>query len=133
MSQNSLEINEKDLIERPPDWNPGTAPPKSGGFMGGIKDAINQFKEIQSILNDPAVKEILGSLRKGGPGNELRESTAGAQAAGAQMVMAGTAPQFKLFMQVLMAQYGDITIAELLDRLRADFGTRKLSSFGKGQ
>ena len=124
MSENPLEFNEKDLVERPPDWKPGTPPAKGGGFLEGIR----QVKEVLSMLNDPAIKDLLKTLNIRGLGGQAKGESA---PPGAQLALSGPAPQVQMLMKLLMAQYGDITVAELLDRLRADLGERRLSSFGK--
>lgn len=117
MSQNPIEINQKDLVERPATWKPGSPPAKpGGGILGGLKqakEALNQFKELRDMLKEMGINIPV-------QGEAKNEPAPGAS----QLAMKGATgiAQFQMFIQLLIANYGDVTVSELLEKLRAEHG-----------
>jgi len=127
MSQKPIEINEGDLIERPLDWKPGTPPPKrSDNWLQRIRE-IREFLEMI-----PELRKIAQDLGLNLPGQTRSKPELEIEVGPPdRLQISGSASQVQLIIRVLMAQYGDITINELLEKLRLDMGERKLSSFSK--
>lgn len=125
-----IEITEKDLIDRPAAALPAvvgkaveTSPTQ---VMGQIKDALKQFQELKKMADSMGLKIDLGKLGGlgnllGGGGDAREDATPNA------MKVEGSAMQFKMFMQLLKMKYGDITIVELLENLKKDYGKKRLS------
>ncbi|OGN99175.1 MAG: hypothetical protein A2Y89_03085 [Chloroflexi bacterium RBG_13_51_18] len=117
-----IEITEKDLIHRPatmPEVSPSQAIPK--GWLDQVKDIINIMKELGI---DP--KMLMSGIKGFQPGQSAPryEAVPSVQDSNPKM-------QMQLFIRILAMQYGDITVDELLERLRQDFGNRKLSELIK--
>jgi len=124
-----IEITAKDLIKRPLDMALGGA--KTGqGALGGIKSVQDIIKEVKATIDllkgIPGVGErlegILPGLTKGGkpggsPGKEVATTQGG---------------DFQMLVQLLQLKYGDVTVNEALERLKADFGGAKLSQLTRG-
>jgi len=125
-----IEITPKDIIRRPA-VIPGGAALNQRSFnpakvMADIKSAMKQMQDIINMAKEFGVdlKNIkgLGSLGKlqdmagkvkelPGPQNQISQVT--------------------MFKQFLMMRYGDITVNEVIERLKADLGDKKLSELGK--
>ncbi len=123
-----IEIRPGDIIKRPltiPSAAQGAPTQDGGGFsMKNIKGYIDQIKEIKDTLEGMGID--LGNFGLKMPGQKK-------QAAPMPDTPANTtATQIKNFLKFLQAVYGDITIDELLGKLKTDFGSKKISEFIKG-
>lgn len=120
-------INEKDLLERPPG---GVNPKKPGGglasWLGDIKANAKQIKEII----DTAKSMGLNFKLPGKLGDLLQGSgeTAQGQQEGSSPIL-----QAQIFLRLLITKYGDITVNELIEKLRAEVGDKKLSNITGGK
>lgn len=119
-----VEITEKDLLDRPLGGKPGVALTKApGNILAEIKAGAKQVKEIIDIakslgLNLKLPPGLTGMLGQKGEGSAEPTSDAPGVA------------QFQAFRQLLIIKYGDITVNDLIDKLRAEMGNRKLSDLG---
>ncbi len=121
-----IEIRPSDIIKRP-DFLTAKAGAEAGGFsVKNIKGYIQPIKEIKDLMDD------LG-IDLGGLGLNLGGGKKAATPPGPDRPPAMTgAQQFRNFLKLLEMKYGDITVNELLDKLRAEFGDWKISNFTKG-
>jgi len=125
-----IEITEKDLLDRPPGGvKTGVALTKtSGNILSEIKAGAKQIKEIIDIgkslgLNlklPPGLTGMLGGGKVEGSGEPTSDAPGGTPGAA----------QFQAFRQLLILKYGDITVNDLIEKLRAEMGTKKLSDLG---
>lgn len=126
---NPIEITEKDLIDRPAGIAGIGEAAKKGGvnplaYLKDVQASIKQFKEIMDAvrglgINIPGLKF---------PG--MAETEAKTQ-------VVNTAPQpssgqqLRPFLNLLAMRYGDITIDELMVKLKEEFGNKKISQLGR--
>jgi len=123
-----IEIKATDIIKRPlggPGLPPGAE--SGGGFsIKTIKGYIDQIKEIKKIADDLGIDlggmipNIGGKLNLGGK--------KGAEALALPQARSGV-QQVQSFLKMLQLKYGDITMNELLDNLKRDYGKLKISTF----
>lgn len=118
-----IEIKEKDLIERPLGGVklPGTKP---SNILGEIKAGVKQAKEIIDMAKEMGLHLKLpgGLLTQGG--EEPQADAPG---------VANPLGNAKIFLHLLIAKYGDITVNQLIEKLRAEIGDKKLSSITGGK
>ena len=131
MTPGPIEISEADIIRRPPDWKPGGTPPGAGQgamnpgkFLNQLKDAMKQMREISGLAKELGLD--LGNLKGLGKLKDL-----GGKVKELQSGQGNQVSQVLLFKQFLMARYGDITVNELIEKLKEDLGDKKLSQVGK--
>ena len=123
-----IEIKPTDIIKRPLELitEAGSAGgAKEPNIFEQIKAGINQFKEIKKITDELGFD--LGSLIPGMAGKKQNSGPARADAPAPRGPTG--AEQARNFVKLLKVYYGDITVNEALDKLRQDFGPRKLSEF----
>lgn len=128
MAESPIEIRPSDIIKRPVTLTgaPGAPAQGAGGFdLKNIKGYLNQIKDVKDALESMGID--LGSLGLKFPG---QKKPAGQMPDGSTGTT--TATQIKNFLKFLQAMYGDITVNELLIRLKTDYGEWKISSFTKG-
>jgi hypothetical protein len=119
-----IEIRPGDIIKRPLTLPTGSPAPGGGFNMKSIKGYLEQIKEMKKTLEDMGIDlgdlglKLGGSKKQAAPMPEVPATT--------------TATQIKNFLKFLQAMYGDITVNELLIRLKTDYGEWKISSFTKG-
>lgn len=117
-----IEIRPEDIIKRPLTGTElAKAADKGGGAIGDIKKYLEEAQNIVKMLKDPAISELLGSLGISLPGGPAKKEE------GPQIAVQGTGAQFQAIIQLLILKYGNISIAELVDKLKADYGNKKLS------
>jgi hypothetical protein len=123
-----IELTEKDLIDRPAVTGPETAglgPDKGANplqFMGQIQDALKQVKAIMDTARSLGLNVNIPGL--GGLNKQKGENEPGV---GVSTAPPGPQAQFDMFLQLLVMKYGDITVDELVEKLKAEFGARKIS------
>lgn len=121
-----VEISRSDLIPRPenvPKLPPGD---EGGGF--DLKGIIDQVKKAGELIEE---------LRKlsGGKLDEIFPRLANIKGKGGTTSLETKdrlntpQAQFALFIRLLQEQYGDITINQLLEKLKSDMGNKRLSEF----
>lgn len=120
-----IEITAKDLIDRPANLSLGGTADKGGGFnpaqlMKTIKENMQIFKELRELA------ESLG-LNLNLPGLKMVSRKEADTALKDMPEPPNPAKQFNAFLVVLQMKYGDVTVNELLNSLRTDFGNKKLS------
>jgi hypothetical protein len=124
-----IEIRPEDIIRRPANLVPnavGKAAGEGGGFsIKNLKGYIQQFKEIKDLAESLGVD--LSSLGLKMPGQKKEAAPADARVPALTGVQ-----QIRNFLKLLQAKYGDITVNELLEKLKAEFGDWKISNFTKG-
>lgn len=114
---NPIEITEKDLIERSL-----TAP----GAIQGVKPNTGSVSWIQKLRD---AKNMINEIK--GMASEMGIDLSKLNMPGAPTGMSGATNSQGLsqFLNLMMLQYGDITVADLLERLKTQYGTKKLSQF----
>jgi len=117
-----IEIRPEDIIKRP--LTAGATSQAEGFSLKNIKGSIQQLKEMKEML------ESLG-LDLSGLGAKLGGKQAAPMPAN-QAPAATSQNQLLNFIKLLQARYGDVTVNELLEKLRADFGDWNISKFTKG-
>lgn len=130
-----IEITSADLIKRPLE-TPGTPP---GGFnLGDItakgREIFNQVKQVQDLINQfrqmsgGKLDEMFPFLAKMGTmGTELK-----GKRTSSEPPQLNEAIQFLMVIRVLEMKYGDVTLNELLDHLKAEYGNKRLSQITRG-
>lgn len=118
-----IEITEKDLISRPVT---GSEPAKDGGMnpltmLKTFKQSMGELKEIIETARGMGLNINLPGL--GGLGAERHEQKDDARA----LPPPNPAQQFNAFLALVQMQFGDITMNELIDKLKAEFGDKKIS------
>lgn len=130
MSPDPIEITEKDLIERPADLGESVSIGKEGtnpmAWLKQIQGGLDQLKAIMDTARSLGLNVNLPGLKVQGQEGQ------GGQGAGVNPVSPVPNQQFALFMEMLKVKYGDVTVNELIEQLRAEFGNKKLSQLGKG-
>ena len=124
-----IEIRPEDILRRPLNLvtqAAGKAAGEGGFSIKNIKGYIQQFKEIKELAESLGLD--LSSFGLKIPGQKKDSSGMPEDRAPA---LTGAA-QFRNFLKLLEAKYGDITVTELLEKLKAEFGDWKISSFTKG-
>lgn len=117
-----IEIRPADIIKRPLEVATKTAP---GGFnIASIKGYAKDIKELIELAKEMGLDAKLPGL-----GNILSlgkkpEAAPPPPPAGRQILA---------FIKILQVKYGDVTIVEALDRLRADYGGWRLSDIIGGK
>lgn len=121
-----IEIRPGDIIKRPLTLPGATGTPAQGGGFNlkSIKGYIDQIKELKEAAESMGLD--LGNLGLKFPGQ--KKPTAPMP----DVPATTTATQIKNFLKFLQAIYGDITVSELLVKLKADYGEWKISNFTKG-
>ena len=122
-----IEIRPGDIIPRPTSIVPlaKSAAGEGGGFsLKNIKSMLEQVKEFKDLaeslgLDLSGLGLKLGGKKKDGSPMPDTPAPAGGQ-------------QVRNFLKLLQVRYGDITVNELLEKLRAEFGDWKISNFTKG-
>jgi len=136
MTQEPIEITAKEIIKRPDNLSLGTKSSTSpganqgGGFkLGDIKGYMKQIKEVIDLARELGVEDMLAEaginlpgLKKGG---KTQEQSTDLPAPKSQ------ADQFKAFLKLLQMHYGDVTVDELIGKLKAEFGKKRISQIGK--
>jgi hypothetical protein len=131
LNDEPLTIRPGDIIPRPANVESTGAAEKStgSGFMEKLKNGLKQAQEIQKQLKDLGI-DVDGLFGKG-------------QAAGLPGAPVGgdarppthqdnIKDQLKGLIVLLQVRYGDIPLNELLVKLKADYGNKKLSDFTRG-
>jgi len=142
-----IEITAKDIIKRPLNALTDAAGPKKGNFISQIKSGMEQVKEIKKILDDLGINvgDLIGGTKQTPvigmntpPRNMNTPLPEGIAPAPAPAAPAAPTPQpltvaqqAKNFLALLRLRYGDISVNELLEKLKAEFGEKKLSDFIK--
>lgn len=126
---NPVEITEKDLIDRPL----GIAGIGETGKKAGV-NPLQYLKEIQASIKQ--AKEIFDTLRGMGlninlPGLKTPESAEAVTRVTNIEVQPSPGQQVGLFLNLLAMRYGDITIDELMIKLKEEFGAKKISQLGR--
>ncbi len=130
-----IEIRAEDIIKRPADLalkaGSNAASAKEPGILEQVKGYMNQYKEWKKMADELGLGDqlngILGNLGLNLPGGQRKkEATSG----GGER-SANTARQVQSFIKLLKLHYGDITVNQALEKLRADFGNVPLSEFIK--
>jgi hypothetical protein len=117
-----IEIRPEDIIRRPAAGTElAKAAEKSGGAFGDIKKYLKEAEDIVKMIKDPAISDLLQSLGISLPGGQPKKED------GPQIAIQGQGAQFQAIIQLLILKYGNISIAELVDKLKADYGNKKLS------
>jgi hypothetical protein len=122
-----IEITPADIIRRPLNvaTQGATKAAGEGGFsLKNIKGYIQQFKEIKDLAEDLGIDLSSFGLKLPGQKKEAVADARDPALTGGQ--------QIRNFLKLLQARYGDITVNELLEKLRAEFGDWKISNFTKG-
>ncbi|HEY82224.1 MAG TPA: hypothetical protein G4O01_02925 [Dehalococcoidia bacterium] len=121
MEREPVEIRPEDIRPRPPDMPVGTGPtPAEGGFsVADLRRQLQEFKELIALAQEMGLGEQLAALGIRLPG--------GRSAQGSQVVAPPAQNQVLNFIRLLKQLYGDITVNEALERLKADLGNKRLS------
>lgn len=144
MGDTPIEITIKDIVKRPAELAAAGGAVKKGNIISQFKQGLEQFKEIKDLMKDLGID--LGDLLGGQPKNALSGLNAPPRIDGAPPPADTRAPappppspgmtpaqQFKAFCVMLQLKYGDITISEMLDAIKAEYGNKKISDFIKGK
>jgi len=128
-----IEITPRDIIKRPLENAALTGAKeavKKPNFIQQMKDGLNQVKEIKSLLDDLGLD--VGDILGGGFGKKppSGQPPADARALPEPSGLSGL-QQAKNFCRLLQLKYGDIPINEMLEKLKAEFGEKKISDFIK--
>jgi len=128
-----VEIRPGDIIPRPLTLGSvtGKEAVKKTGIIQQVKDGIQQFKEIKQLCSDLGIDlgEIMGGKKPdGGPGIGGMPPPP-ALTSGQPPPQATAGKQIKGILTLLTLKYGDVSLAECLEKLRADYGEKKLSDF----
>jgi hypothetical protein len=137
-----IEITAKDIIRRPADLITGAAAPKKGNIISQFKNGLEQVKEIKKLLDDLGINmgDLLGGGTQPGTGMNIPPRISNGQAPPADARAPAPAPpppamsglqQAKNFCRLLQLKYGDIPINEMLEKMKVEFGDRKISDFLK--
>jgi hypothetical protein len=130
-----IEITAKDIVRRPGGLIPEVKGEGTGFSLKNIKGYIQQAKEIKEALESMGID--LKSLGIKLPGQKKESGGEGGGDAGAggqalTKMTATPAQQILNVLKLLQGIYGDVTLNELLTRLKTEFGDRKISEFIKG-
>ena len=127
-----IEIKPEDIIRRPANLGKTALIPKIGesqSTLGTIKAQMKQVKEILDIAKQ--IGFPVDKLKNFLPGMEVQELEPEPK------VLPTKQPQqqspIKLIHRFLTASYGDITMSELAERLKKDYGNKKLSDIKFGE
>lgn len=127
-----IEIKASDLIKRPGEGTPGATSPGGGFNVKSVREMLNVAKEIKAMAKELGIDlDGLGSKFLKRQGQEDEESQE--PKALAKQQSPNTAQQIQTVIQALILNYGDLPVEELFDRLKTDYGSKKLSSFLKGK
>lgn len=123
-----IELNIGDMAERPENVvlpGVGKKEPSLIEQAKGIVNTINELKKLGDDMGIDVPGLLRGALAKTGQGFGQNQPPA------PQPMQQGPSAVQLLMMMVKgwQASYGDITIMELLDKLREDYGHVKLSQF----
>jgi hypothetical protein len=130
MPELPIEIKPSDIIKRPLDVaiKAATGAKQEGGFsLKNIKGYIDQIKEIKELAEGFGLDLSSFGLKMPGQkkgGGDALVPTGPPAIGGGQQV--------RNFLKLLQARYGDITVTELLEKLKTEFGDWKISNFTKG-
>ena len=133
MTPGPIEISEKDIIRRPPGLTGQSGPSPvqgtmtPGKFLDQLKSAMKQMREISDLAKELGLD--LGNIKGLGNLKNLGGKFKALQSG--QENQANPISQVLLFKQFLMARYGDVTVNELIEKLKEDLGDKKLSQVGK--
>jgi transposase len=135
MSEKPIEITAKDILRRPVDALANVKGEGTGFSLKNIKGYIQQAKEIKEALESMGIdlKSLgikLPGLKKDAGGQGGGDAGAGGQTL--TKMSATPAQQILNVLKLLQGIYGDVTLNELIARLKAEFGDRKISEFIKG-
>lgn len=128
-----VEFNLDDLTEKAKEA--GLIPSEEEGKGGGIREWIDLVKQIRALIElAPQLKQMIPGNLLGAPGQGAGQ---GAESGNLPANPPNPMQGFAMFIAMLGQKYGDITINELLDRLKAEYGDLKLSQVfpikGKGK
>lgn len=123
-----IEIRPSDLIERPETWVAGSSTPAKGpGLMDQVKQFIKMAKELKEMQKD--LREfgvnIPGLVGGQAPPQEPPPGAATGTPSSPQ-------DQFRMLAAALRLKYGDVSVDELIAKLRAEYGSKKLSELTRG-
>jgi len=125
--KNPIEIRPEDIIKRPAPGLPATGQEKGFSFdVKSIKKYIGQAREFIDLAKELGMGDQLAGLGIKIPGMSDKEPVAENPQRDNQGIN-----QAKAFIQLLIVKYGDITVNELLEKLKDDFGNKKISQIGK--
>lgn len=119
-----IEITEKDLIPRP-ETLPVQGAKAPTSWLSDIKGSL---KDVQDVLNALGIdwKQLIGRNIGFGIKGEPKEPLPDARGPGGNPL-----EQIQVIVRLIAMQYGDITLNELLDRLKKEYGSKKLTDFLK--
>lgn len=118
-SQGPIEIKPEDLIRRP-----GNLPITTSGASkaANLKDQMKQWLDIAKQVDEftgGKLKTKVGNLLGGQDKQEVRNEIQATQGNPAQGLL--------MILRSLQMAYGDLTVNELLDRLKKDYGEYRIS------
>lgn len=124
-----IEITEKDLIDRPlNEAKKGEA--KQGfnptNFMKQLKGGIEQVKELMDMAQSMGLNINLPGF-KNQPKERPTDETK--MLPGPENIV----QQFNSFLALLQMKYGDVSLNELLRKLKEDLGDKKISELKRRQ
>lgn len=143
-----IEIRPEDIIKRPSEVIKesavDTAKGKGGNFLSQLVEGIKQAKEIKKELEamgidfdsifSPGSKKGIG-LNPPPPGSSTGQPPADARDQNrpnpANQAVPTPAQQAKSLLRILQVRYGDISVNELIEKLKSQFGDKKISDFLK--
>lgn len=124
-----IEISSADLIKRPNAVTPGTPPGgvNLGNWVSKAKEIQGQLKQAQEIINQfrtlsgGKLDTMFPFLAK--MGNEPGENPL----AGAAPPGPSQANQLLMLARLVEMKYGDVTINQLIESLKAEYGNKRIS------
>lgn len=128
MTQGPIEIRPTDLIQRPAEEEVAK---RVGSKTSGPGGWLQQAKEMMQLIKD--LNEMTGGKLTGIVGDKFKEPGQNVQIE-SKAIETNQAAGIQMFIRVMQMQYGDCTVNELIEKLRADFGDKKISQlarFGK--
>jgi len=134
MSEKSpIEIRPEDIIKRPENLpvktgSPGTTTPPGKNPLANMKEYMKEAKEMVQMAQEMGLGDMLGNLGLNLPGKD--QAPQGNKDQGQKP--ANQVNQYQLFVRLLIQQYGNITVDELLVKLKEDYGNKNLDQFIKG-
>lgn len=126
----AFEIRPEDVIRRPAEGVPGTAPgaAKPSNPLQELRAWAEEIKKLKDLAEDTGILDMLqgfGLPIPGSRGNEPEPEPDKQPAASP----GGSWALITQALQLFRAAYGDVTVNVLLEKLKADYGEMKLSEF----